>query len=245
MSTFLPTLLTWLQMYGYPMLWVCICVASVGLPLPISLVLLAAGAFAALGDFNIFLLALVAVTASVSGDSLSYLLGRRIGTPIFDWLAHSKRFRLLTPQHLTQAQDYFTRRGAWAIFLSRFLFSGLGSVINLLAGAERYPYRRFLLFDFSGEVLGASIPLILGYIFGASWEAVGDIMGASSGFAIALFVVIALAIQLIKTLRNANPAKESASAKKSVSSGATSARIPLLPQQAFLHENEPPEALLP
>lgn len=245
MSTFLPTLLTWLQQYGYPVLWGCICAAAIGIPLPVSLVLLAAGAFAALGDFNIFLLALVSITASTCGDSLSYLLGRRIGTPIFDWLTRQKRFRLITPQRLTQARDYFERRGAWAIFLSRFLFSGLGGVINLLAGAERYPYRRFLLFDLSGEIFGALIPLILGYIFGASWEAVGDIMGAISGFAVALLLVIVLLIQLIKTVRKANTAKEPASAKNIASARSITTRIPLFPQQAFLHDDVPPEPLLP
>ena len=80
MSTFLPTLLAWLQQYGYPMLWIYICIAAIGVPLPVSLVLLAAGAFSALGDFNIVLLALVAITASTCGDSVGYVLGRRTGT---------------------------------------------------------------------------------------------------------------------------------------------------------------------
>jgi len=245
LSISLPTLLTWLQLYGYPVLWGVICVAAVGIPLPISLVLLAAGAFAALGDFNILFLALIAITASTCGDSLGYLLGRRVGTPIFDWLAHKRRFRLLTPQRLAQAHDYFERRGAWAVFLSRFLFSGFGGVINLLAGAERYPYRRFLLFDFSGEVLGALIPLILGYIFGANWEAVGDIMGATSGLTITLLVVLVLVVQLVKALHNTQTSKEPVSTRKTTSSANVAMRIPLLPQQEFRHGEAPPESLIP
>src|SRR2546430_12335836 len=54
------------------------------------------------------------------------------------------------------------------------------SDLNLLSGSELYPYRYFLLFDSSGEALGAIIPLSLGYVFGASWEAVGDVLGYSS-----------------------------------------------------------------
>ncbi len=45
-----------------------------GIPLPIGLILLGAGAFAALGDFDIVLLTLVAVTASACGDSMGYLI---------------------------------------------------------------------------------------------------------------------------------------------------------------------------
>ena len=69
MSIFLSTLLNSLQSYGYPALWLSIFVAAVGLPLPIGLVLLAAGAFAALGDFNVIVLALIATSASVAGNS--------------------------------------------------------------------------------------------------------------------------------------------------------------------------------
>src|SRR6266571_4522523 len=83
-----------------------------------------------------------------------------------------------------------------AIFLSRFLFSALGGVINLLSGSELYPYRYFLLFDTSGEALGAIIPLMLGYIFGASWEAVGDVFGYCSFLILCLLVVILLVTRL-------------------------------------------------
>ena len=45
MNTLVPLLINWLQQYGYPALWGCIFIASIGIPLPINLVYLAAGAF--------------------------------------------------------------------------------------------------------------------------------------------------------------------------------------------------------
>lgn len=74
---------------------------------------------------------------------------------------------------------HFKRRGAWAIVMSRFLFSALGGTINVIAGADSYPYRRFVLYDVAGETLGAIIPLALGYAFGATWEDVGDLLTRS------------------------------------------------------------------
>jgi membrane protein DedA with SNARE-associated domain len=65
---------------------------------------------------------------------------------------------------------------------------------------EKYSYRRFLLYDVSGEALGAIIPLLLGYTFSVSWEAVGDILGAASLLALAALFTIYLAIRLIKIL---------------------------------------------
>lgn len=204
MSTFLPLLISWLQLYGYPVLAICVFSASVGIPLPVSLMLLAAGAFAALGDFNLGLLLLIAVVASTAGDSTGYCIGRFGGAKLLPWVARQKQVRLLSPRvldGLARSRLYFQKRGGWAIFLSRFLFSALGGTINLVAGAELYPYPRFLLLDCSGEFLGAIIPLVLGYAFGASWEEVGDILGAASALVLALLLAIYLAYLLVKMLQ--------------------------------------------
>ena len=192
MPTFLPALLNSLQQYSYPVLWSSIFVAAIGIPLPIILVLLAAGAFAALGDFNIVLLFVIALSAFVAGDSIGYFIGRRWGSKLLNWLAQPKGQYFISPRTVERSRVYFNRQGGWAVFLSRFLFSAFGSIINLLAGTELFPYRYFLIADILGKALGASIPLALGYIFAASWEAVGDIVGAVSLLALALLVVIFL-----------------------------------------------------
>ncbi|MBO0779154.1 MAG: DedA family protein [Ktedonobacteraceae bacterium] len=201
MNSFLPTLISWLQEAGYPALWLIIFGAALGLPLPISLILLGAGAFASVGDFNVFLLAAIAISSSICGDICGYLLGRHLGARLLDALSQRTKAHILSAERIERSRQYFRKRGAWAIFLSRFLISALGSPINLLAGTERYPWRRFLLYDASGELLGAVIPLALGFAFGASWEAVGDILGMISLFALALLTTLYLFYLLFKQLR--------------------------------------------
>ena len=202
MSVFLSSLLSILQTYGYPALWASIFVAAVGVPLPVSLVLLAAGAFAALGDFNLILLTLISISASVAGDNLGYLIGRLWGSKVADWLEHSKLGRrFLKPDAVSRSRLYFKKRGGWAIFFSRFLVAALGGVVNLLAGTELYPYPYFLVFDIGGETVGALIPLLLGFAFGASWDAVGDILGTSSLLVLGLLLVIYLFLRLLRYTR--------------------------------------------
>lgn len=201
MNGLLPILISWLQDYGYPALWCTIFVASIGLPLPISFVLLGAGAFAALGDFNIVLLAAIAISASVCGDSVGYLLGRYFGSRVFSWLERERRIRFISPETIKRSRLYFHKHGGWAIFLSRFLFSALGSPMNLLAGAELYAYRRFLAYDLIGEAFCALIPLSLGFAFGASWEEVGEVLGTISLFAFALLFTLYLAFALFRLLK--------------------------------------------
>src|SRR6266704_339186 len=203
MSNLLSLLLTFLQTYGYLALWITVFVAAVGIPIPITLLLLAAGAFAALGDFSLVLLFIISFSALVCGDNTGYWIGRIWGSKALNWIERSKMWnRLIPPQRIAQSRQYFRHRGGWAIFLSRFLFSALGGIINLLSGSELYPYPYFLLLDTPGEALGAIIPLMLGYIFRASWEAVGDVLGYISFLILSLLVVLLLVTRLIRNARS-------------------------------------------
>lgn len=215
MSALLSALLTFFQTYGYLALWVSVFIAAVGVPLPINLVLLATGAFAALGDFNIVLLFLIAFSGLVCGDNVGYLIGRRWGSKVLNWLERPKKWnRFIPPRTVERSRNYFRQRGGWAIFLSRFLFSAPGGIINLLAGSELYPYRYFILADASGKTLGVLIPLLLGFIFGASWQAVGNILGPLSLFILgllAVFLLVRLLIKYIRELKQAHSTKVSRS----------------------------------
>ncbi len=200
MSSYLPYIINWLQLYGYPVLWLSVFIAAVGLPLPTTLLLLAAGAFAALGNFNLLILIPLAISASTLGDNVGYLLGRRFGSLLLHRLERQQRLRFIPTHNIAKARAYFTRRGGWAIFLTRFLFSALGGITNILAGADIYPYKRFLLYDICGETIGATTLLLLGFTFGASWEAVGDMLGTFSGLLLACTIAIALSVLLIRNL---------------------------------------------
>ena len=190
-----------LQRYGYFVLWPVIFVAAVGVPVSGNLLLFASGAFVAFGDFNVVILFFIAVSAAVMGDSLGYFIGRRVGTSLLAKLEQQKRFRLFSPANIEKGRAYFRKRTAWAVFITRFLIVVLGGPINMLAGVEEYPFSRFLCWDICGQILGAIIPLSLGYAFAESWEEVAGIFGTFSGLVLGFLVVCALSVMLIRNLR--------------------------------------------
>jgi membrane-associated protein len=230
MSSLLSILLHGLHEYGYPVLWLIIFMTAVGLPLPASPVLLAAGAFAAHGYFNITLLIGITITASSCGDNVGYFIGRRWGSKTLHWLGQPRRLQLISPRTITRSHRYFKYKGGWAIFFSRFLFSALGGVMNLLAGAECYPYRHFLLYDVTGETLGAVIPLSLGYAFAACLKAGGNLLSIFSVFAFLLFLAILLIRRIVRKLQRP---KEAFAAGAAVST------------QKLTEDSMPPESTLP
>lgn len=190
-----------LHQYGYVALWAIVFIAAVGAPISGNLLLYAAGALAAIGDFNIFILFPVALSAAVLGDNLGYFIGWKFGAPLLVWLEKKKRWRLVSPDSLARGRAYFRRRAAWAVFISRFLIVVIGGPINWLAGAERYTYRKFLFWDVSGQMLGAMIPLGVGYLLGAGWEEAGNLSGTLSTLVLVSLVTLAVTIAVIRRLR--------------------------------------------
>jgi membrane-associated protein len=201
MNVFLSGILNFMQAYGYAAFGASIFVAAMGVPLPAGPMLLAAGAFASEGEFNVAALLAIATGASVCGDCTGYLVGRLWGSRVLDWLPRSRLGRhIITPQATARSRHYFRRHGASAVFLTRWLLVWFAGATNLVAGTELYPFRSFLVWDVTGEVLGAVIPLALGFAFGASWEAASNLLTTVSLFALGLLSVFALAYYLVRYL---------------------------------------------
>ena len=190
-----------LQQYGYPVLWLVVFAAAAGAPISGSLLLFAAGAFATLDDFNIFILFPVALSAAVLGDNLGYFIGRRVGLALIGWLERQRRFRFITPQAMERGREYFRRRAGWTIFITRFLIVVLGGPVNIVAGLELYPYPNFLFWDISGQTLSVMMSLGLGFIFARSWEEVAAIFGSLSSLVLAALVALFLFSMLMRRLR--------------------------------------------
>jgi membrane-associated protein len=167
-----------LATYGAVALLFVTYVGSLGIPFPITIVIVAAGAFTHSGllDWRVGLLACLA-GASLA-DNSEYLLGRFAQR----WL---KRCFSKKPTW-QQAQTTINRQGGWAIFLTRFWLTPLAPAVNVLIGS-RYPYLRFLLIDLMGQFVWVLLYGGLGFLFANQWERVSQALGTFSGLSLALF----------------------------------------------------------
>lgn len=171
--------------------------SCLALPIPASLIMLAAGGFAATGDLVLWQVVAAAVTGAVLGDQAGFWAGRRGGAPLLDRLArHRARGRLIA-----RARALMAARGGLAVFLSRWLFSPLGPYINVIAGAMRQDWRRFTLWGMAGEAVWCALYVLMGRVFAGNLTAATDLIGSALGLIAAGTVTLGLGLWLWRLAR--------------------------------------------
>jgi membrane protein DedA with SNARE-associated domain len=191
--------LTAMLAYGPPALSLALMIGALGLPLPGTMFLLAAGAFARQGVLDWPLAAPLALLGAVVGDSSGYLLGRYGGRLVLRWVEDSATWQ--------GAQQVFDRRGGLAILLTRFLLTPLAVPTNLIAGSSQYAFWRFLAFDISGELVWVALYGGLGYLFAQSWEVLNDLAGNLSGLLVGLVALGVGGYLAYRRFRGRSPAR--------------------------------------
>jgi membrane protein DedA with SNARE-associated domain len=196
-------LFTALTAYGLPVLFGIALIASVGLPLPTSLFLIAAGAFAEQGDLNFTWAIVLASSGAIIGDNIGYGIGRWGGRALVarvsGWFGGKPR--------LADAAAGAQRWGGAVIFLSRWLLTPLGSWVNLTSGMTAYPWPRFLLWDALGEVLWVILSVTFGWMFSDRVQALSAMLGDLTWAAVGVVAALVLGWRLIKSFRVARTAE--------------------------------------
>jgi membrane-associated protein len=183
-----------LSQYGLPVLFGVIVIAAAGIPLPISVMLVAAGSFVELGQMKLWQVIIVASTGAVAGDQIGYVLGRWGGHRVFEWI---KR-REWGAEKITQAQAFARRWGAAGIFFSRWLVTPLGPWLNLTSGMAAYPWGQFLLWDVLGEVLWVVLYVMLGKFFSDRVQEMVELLGNLGWVIVGLVATAFLAWRVMK-----------------------------------------------
>ena len=149
---------------GYPLLFLLVAGESAGALVPGETSLIVAGALAAQGRLSLPLVIAVAASAAIVGDNTGYLLGRRGLRRLLDRPGR----RAATRRRLVErGEKFFARRGAAAVFFARWL-PGLRVVTSWLAGTDRMPWHRFLLWNTLGGIAWAATIGSLAYLLGRS-----------------------------------------------------------------------------
>ena len=137
----------------------------------------------------------VVILCAIAGDSVGYEVGRQIGPRILASRRLDGR-----RERLDKAQDLLARRGGWAVLLGRWV-AFFRAVMPALAGSVKMPYRKFLLFNATGGAVWGAVVVTVGYLAGASYQAVEKAIGRDGALVVAGIVVVAFVVWQVRRHR--------------------------------------------
>jgi membrane protein DedA with SNARE-associated domain len=161
--------------------------------LPGEAALIAASIYAgATGHLHIALVIACAALGAIIGDNIGFWAGRRFGKNLlvkYGPLIHVSETRLKVGEYL------FRQHGGKIVFYGRFV-AFLRIFAAVLAGANNYAWRPFLIYNAAGGVVWASLVGLGAYTFGNAVHNVTGPLGCAG-----LFVAIAAMALLWRVAR--------------------------------------------
>ncbi len=191
-------LLSFLLLYKYLALFVITFLASLALPLPSTIVLIATGAFAGQGYFNFYDIIVIGSISTVAGDYASFFITQRWGAHILPKIGFKK---LLASQKFITLRENFIQHSFASIFYSRFLITSLGIPINFIAGLSKLTFKKFFIPDLVGELIYVILYAGIGYILGNEWRSISDIFENIAWALLILVVMVVVYLMFAKKKR--------------------------------------------
>lgn len=128
--------------------------------LPGDSLLFAAGAFAALGSLNLWVVLGLMIIAAILGDTVNYWIGHFFG----DKLVANPRVPI-NKEHIEETQKFFDKHGGKTIILARFV-PIVRTFAPFVAGIGRMKYSQFVSFNIIGGISWVLIATLAGFFFG-------------------------------------------------------------------------------
>jgi len=152
-----------LSTYGYWAVLVFVAIESTGIPFPGETMLLAAAIYAGTTHHLALPFVIAAAAAgAILGDNIGFWVGREGG---YRLLKRYGKYIRLDERKLKLGQYLFKKHGAKVVFFGRFV-AVLRAWAAFLAGTNRMPWGRFLIFNAAGGILWAILYGIGGYLLG-------------------------------------------------------------------------------
>jgi membrane-associated protein len=127
---------------------------------PGDTLLFIAGAFCATGQMDLGLLIFLLVTAAVSGNTLNFWIGEKIGQRVF-----THDYKWINKDALRRTHTFFEKHGGKTIILARFV-PVVRTFAPFVAGVSDMTHTRFQLYNVTGALLWVISLVTAGYFFG-------------------------------------------------------------------------------
>ena len=128
--------------------------------LPGDSLLFIAGTFCATGAMNPWILVILLIIASVTGNTINYWIGSMIGHKVME-----RDYRWIDKAALQKTHDFYEKHGGKTVVLARFI-PLVRTFAPFVAGFSEMSFRSFQFFNVLGAVLWIVSLVVSGYFFG-------------------------------------------------------------------------------
>src|SRR5271165_5249380 len=186
--------------YGYLLLFAWVLVEQLGIPLPATPVLLAAGALSAEHQISFPLALLASLAATLVADSAWFYTGRRYGHHVLRLLC---KLSMEPTICVRRTQDSFGRRREVTLMIAKFV-PGLATLAPPVAGENGMGFWEFLFFDGIGATAWITALLVVGRLFGDALKRDPSLLnwvGRFSGLLLVLGIIGFFVARLVRRRR--------------------------------------------
>ncbi len=128
--------------------------------LPGDSLLFIAGAFCATGAMNPWLLVILLLIASISGNTVNYWIGSLIGHKVME-----RDYRWIDKNALKKTHEFYEKHGGKTVVLARFV-PIVRTFAPFVAGFSEMTHRTFQLYNVLGALFWILSLVLSGYFFG-------------------------------------------------------------------------------
>ena len=169
--------------HGYSLVFVSVLADQIGVPVPCSPMLLAAGVLVGQGWVNFLPSFFLGVTAALASNLIWYWIGKSRGASVLSFLC---RVSLNPESCVRNTFNLFSRYGPPSLLVAKFI-PGLSTIAPPLAGIVRMPLASFLIYDTLGAGIWVGALIGAGYAFSYEIEALfGSAVKMGSLFGVVL-----------------------------------------------------------
>ncbi|GAA0352819.1 DedA family protein [Bacillus horti] len=186
-------LLLIIQHYGYFGIMLLLSLGIIGLPIPDEFLMTFVGYLVSKDFFSYPLAVLSSIIGALSGITISYILGLKLGLPFLKKVGPKIH---ISEEKIEKAQHYFRKYGVVMVFFGYFI-PGVRHLTGYFAGIAKLPLRKFFLYSGAGATVWAFTFITLGNMLGYKWILVEHYVKKYALHALAGIILVAIILFVV------------------------------------------------
>ncbi|MFE5429306.1 DedA family protein [Peribacillus simplex] len=187
-----------LEHYGYFGIIFALIGGIVGLPIPDEVLLTYIGYSVFQGELSYLISIVSAFVGATGGISLSYFIGHKFGLPLLEKFGPKLH---ITEQKINKTKKLFNKFGPYLLLFGYFI-PGVRHLTAYIASVNSFPFRKFVVYAYTGALIWSFTFITLGRILGENWNNVELYMSTYSIYVITSLLVLSIFIYFLWKRRN-------------------------------------------